>query len=169
MRIARIADSDNRDGKWSSNTFAIVDNQGNAITADEIASQTNKSIPTDLEDFLFSGYVNWVSQVFETLRFEHNIHQFRLLPPIKRTFKVICLAFNYSDQATWLRFGRSPPKDPVIYMKARTSLAGPFDDIICPSFVGPLDYEGELALVINKNCKNVDTNSTLNYVGDILF
>jgi 2-keto-4-pentenoate hydratase/2-oxohepta-3-ene-1,7-dioic acid hydratase in catechol pathway len=165
LRIARIADSDNRDSKGSSNTYAVVDTHGNAITADEITSQTNKAIPADLEDFLFSGHVEWVSQVFETLRFEHNIHQFKLLPPIQRTFKVICLAFNYSDQATWLRFGRAPPKDPVISMKARTSLTGPYDDIICPSFVGQLDYEGELAFVINKNCKNVDTNSALNYVG----
>jgi 2-keto-4-pentenoate hydratase/2-oxohepta-3-ene-1,7-dioic acid hydratase in catechol pathway len=165
LKIARIAESNGGNGRRPSNTFAIVDGNGNAITAHEIADQIKEPIPVDLEDFLFSGSAERLSQVLESLRFEHNINQFKILPPIQRTFKVICLAFNYSDQATWLRFGRSPPKDPVIYMKARTSLAGPFDDIICPSFVSQLDYEGELALVINKNCKNADTSSALNYVG----
>jgi 2-keto-4-pentenoate hydratase/2-oxohepta-3-ene-1,7-dioic acid hydratase in catechol pathway len=165
LRIARIADFDRKGSKGPSNTYAIVDGHGNAITADEIISQTSRLIPSDLEDFLFTGPVEWVSRVVETLQLKHDIRQFKLLPPIQRTFKVICLAFNYSDQATWLRFGRAPPKDPVIYMKARTSLAGPYDDIICPYFVGQLDYEGELALVISKNCKNVDTDSALDYVG----
>jgi 2-keto-4-pentenoate hydratase/2-oxohepta-3-ene-1,7-dioic acid hydratase in catechol pathway len=165
LRIARIADFNKKGSEGSSNTYAIVNGQGDAITADEIISQTNKLIPSDLEDFVFTGCVEWVRRIFKTLRFEHNIHQFKLLPPIRRTYKVICLAFNYSDQATWLRFGRAPPKDPVISMKARTSLAGPYDDIICPYFVGQLDYEGELALVISKYCKNVDTHSALNHVG----
>jgi 2-keto-4-pentenoate hydratase/2-oxohepta-3-ene-1,7-dioic acid hydratase in catechol pathway len=165
LRLARIFDF-NKDGtKGSSSTYAIVDNHGNAITAEEIMSQINKPIPSDLEDFLFTGCVESISRIFESLHLDHNIYQFKLLPPIQRTFKVICLAFNYSDQATWLRFGRDPPIDPVIYMKARTSLAGPYDDIICPSFVGQLDYEGELAFVISKNCKNVDLASALNYVG----
>ena len=165
MRIARIAAGDNKDSKGSSTTYAIVDSDGNAITAAEITSQTNLTIPYELEDFLFTGYVESVGRMYETLQFEHSIHQFKLLPPILRTYKIICLAFNYSDQSTWLRFGRAPPKDPVISMKARTSLVGPCDDIICPSFIGQLDYEGELAFVMNKKCKNVDTDSALNYIG----
>lgn len=166
MRIARISIETNKESSTLPlNTYAIVDSDGNAITAGEIMSQTNNPIPTDLEDFLFGGYVDWVSRIFETLHLHHNIYQFKLLPPIQRTFKVICLAFNYSDQATWLRFGRLPPKDPVISMKARTSLAGPYDDVICPSFVQHLDYEGELAFVISKKCKNVDLDSALKYVG----
>jgi len=64
-----------------------------------------------------------------------------------------------------LRFGRFPPKDPVIYMKARTSLTGAFEDIICPSFVKQLDYEGELALVIGKKCRDVEIDKALEFVG----
>ncbi|MGI0025949.1 MAG: fumarylacetoacetate hydrolase family protein, partial [Nitrososphaera sp.] len=79
-------------------------------------------------------------------------------------FKVICLAFNYTDQTNWVRFGKTPPKEPVIYMKPRTSLVGPFEDIICPKFVTQLDYEGELAFVIGKNCKNVTELDSLDYV-----
>ena len=118
-----------------SDTYAIVNNNGDAITADEIESQTDIQIPPTLEEFIFEGYSNRIEKVLDGLNLIHNIFNFRLLPPITRSFKIICLAFNYKDQDTWLRFGKFPPKDPVIYMKARTSLAGAFEDIICPSFV----------------------------------
>jgi 2-keto-4-pentenoate hydratase/2-oxohepta-3-ene-1,7-dioic acid hydratase in catechol pathway len=148
-----------------SDTYAIVNNNGDAITADEIESQTDIQIPPTLEEFIFEGYSNRIEKVLDGLNLTHNIFNFRLLPPITRSFKIICLAFNYKDQDTWLRFGKFPPKDPVIYMKARTSLAGAFEDIICPSFVKQLDYEGELAFVIDKKCRDVEMNKALEYVG----
>jgi 2-keto-4-pentenoate hydratase/2-oxohepta-3-ene-1,7-dioic acid hydratase in catechol pathway len=146
-------------------SYAIVNNNGNAITADEIESQTNIQIPPTLEEFIFEGYSDRIGIIIDGLNLTHNIFNFRLLPPITRSFKIICLAFNYKDQDTWLRFGKFPPKDPVIYMKPRTSLTGAFEDIICPSFVKQLDYEGELALVINKKCRDVVMNKALEYVG----
>ena len=148
-----------------SDTYAIVNNNGDAITADEIESQTDIQIPPTLEEFIFEGYSNRIQKVLDGLNLTHNIFNFRLLPPITRSFKIICLAFNYKDQDTWLRFGKFPPKDPVIYMKARTSLAGAFEDIICPSFVKQLDYEGELAFVIDKKRRDVEMNKALEFVG----
>jgi 2-keto-4-pentenoate hydratase/2-oxohepta-3-ene-1,7-dioic acid hydratase in catechol pathway len=146
-------------------TYAIVNKNGDAIIAEEIESQTNIQLPPTLEEFIFEGYSDRVGKVLDGLNLTHNIFNFRLLPPITRSFKIICLAFNYKDQDTWLRFGKYPPKDPVIYMKARTSLTGAFEDIICPSFVKQLDYEGELALVIDKKCRDVEMNKALEYVG----
>ena len=148
-----------------SDTYAIVNNNGDAITADEIKSQTDIQIPPTLEEFIFEGYSDQIGKVLDGLNLTHNIFNFRLLPPIIGSFKIICLAFNYKDQDTWLRFGKFPPKDPVIYMKARTSLIGAFEDIICPSFVKQLDYEGELAFVIDKTCRNVEKSKALEFVG----
>ena len=144
---------------WKLSTTFIIS------STDEIESQTNIQIPPTLEEFIFEGYSERVGTVLDQLDFTHNIFNFHLLPPITRSFKIICLAFNYRDQDTWLRFGKFPPKDPVIYMKARTSLTGAFEDIICPSFVKQLDYEGELALVIDKKCKDVEMDEALEYVG----
>jgi 2-keto-4-pentenoate hydratase/2-oxohepta-3-ene-1,7-dioic acid hydratase in catechol pathway len=119
-------------------------------------------LPVALEDFVFEGHSQQVNK--DKLSYSHDIGQALLLPPVKRTFKIICLAFNYSDQASWVRFGKSPPKDPVIYLKPRTALAGPFDDIACPRFVTQLDYEGELAVVIGSRCSKVTEGSALDYV-----
>jgi len=64
------------------------------------------------------------------------------------------LAFNYYDHAR--DAGLTPSDEPVIFIKSRTALNHPFDDIVCPKFVQRLDYEAELAIVIGKNTKNIE-------------
>lgn len=146
-------------------TFALVDSTGSSFaTRSEIERQTGVKLPASVEDFVFDGHAEKLKALAGRISFTHGIGQARLLPPVKKTFKIICLAFNYSDQASWVRFGKSPPKDPVIYLKPRTSLAGPFDDIVCPRFVTQLDYEGELAVVIGRQCRNVPEASALDCV-----
>jgi 2-keto-4-pentenoate hydratase/2-oxohepta-3-ene-1,7-dioic acid hydratase in catechol pathway len=167
LKVARIIKDPDEShlSNLSTVTYALLDETGNAITAEEISAQTRMQIPADLEDFIFGGYAGWAKTIFADLSLNHSISQFKLLPPIIRTFKIICLAFNYSDQTSWVRFGRHPPKDPVIYFKSRTSLTGPYDDVICPSLVHQLDYEGELAFAISRKCRNVDLNNAIEYVG----
>jgi 2-keto-4-pentenoate hydratase/2-oxohepta-3-ene-1,7-dioic acid hydratase in catechol pathway len=63
-----------------------------------------------------------------------------------------------------VRFGRNPPTELVIYLKPRTCLIGPTDDILCPKFVKQLDYEGELALTIGRKCKNVSIRESSEYI-----
>jgi 2-keto-4-pentenoate hydratase/2-oxohepta-3-ene-1,7-dioic acid hydratase in catechol pathway len=159
MKIARIQ-AGNRE------TFGIVSPDGKAVaTRKEIKRQLGIPLPTSVEDFMFEGHIEKVQAQQAKLSYNNEIEKLRLLYPISRTFKIICLAFNYIDQASWIRFGRTPPKEPVIYMKARTSLNGPYDDIICPKLVTQLDYEGELAYVINKKCRKVAEDDASNYVG----
>jgi 2-keto-4-pentenoate hydratase/2-oxohepta-3-ene-1,7-dioic acid hydratase in catechol pathway len=158
LKIARIIE----DGQ---ETFAIVAGKGNAITRNEIINQIGLVLPFDLEQFIFEGSFQKINDYgFDKLSSSHQINEFHLLPPIKKSFKIICLAFNYNDQGSWIRFGRNPPKEPVIYLKPRTSLIGSTDDIICPNFVHELDYEGELAFTIGKKCRKVDEADALNYI-----
>ncbi len=158
MKIARIL-------QYGQETFAIVNENGKAITRNEIIDETDLNLPSDIEEFIFSEYVHQVKDLHLSRQsFIHEVNEFRLLPPIRKSFKIICLAFNYTDQGTWVRFGKDPPKEPVIYLKPRTTLIGPTDDIICQNFVQELDYEGELALAIGKKCSKVDEDDALNYV-----
>jgi 2-keto-4-pentenoate hydratase/2-oxohepta-3-ene-1,7-dioic acid hydratase in catechol pathway len=146
-------------------TFAIMNEGGEGITRDEIIDQLNLFLPYDLEDFLFYGYAKFIRNTsLSKLSYSHQFDEFHFLPPIIRTFKIICLSFNYIDQDSWIRFGKNPPKEPVIYLKPRTSLIGPYEDIVCPDFVNELDYEGELALIIGKKCTKVDLYDALDYV-----
>ncbi|PWU80018.1 MAG: 2-keto-4-pentenoate hydratase [Candidatus Nitrosopolaris wilkensis] len=157
MRVARIIQN-------GQETFMII-NHGRGITRDEIEKQKGLVLPSELEQFLFSNeYGQRLNDNLSKLLFTHEINEFRLLPPIIKSFKIICLAFNYTDQPSWLRFGKNPPKEPVIYMKPRTSLIGPMDDILCPKFVKQLDYEGELAFLIGKKCRKATEDEALKYV-----
>ena len=150
MKIARILQNEQE-------TFVVVNEKSKAITRDEIMNQTDLFLPSDIEQFVFEGSFQKIKDDYlHRLSFIHGINEFNLLPPIRKCFKIICLAFNYADQVMWVRFGKYPPKEPVIYLKPRTSLIGPTEDILCPKFVEELDYEGELALVIGKKCKKVD-------------
>ncbi len=97
-------------------TFIIINREGKAVRRDEIVKQIGLAFPSDLEQFIFSKeYGQRVKDNLSKISFTHEIHEFRLLPPIMKSFKIICLAFNYADQPTWLRFGKNPPKEPVIY------------------------------------------------------
>ena len=129
-----------------------------------MAKQTGLELPSQLERFLFGNYLQKIENLFDNLSFVHPLSEFKILPPIKEAYKIVCLAFNYTDQANWVRFGKNPPTEPVIYLKPRTSLIGPADDIICPRFVKQLDYEGELALTIGKKCKDISTHESPNYI-----
>jgi 2-keto-4-pentenoate hydratase/2-oxohepta-3-ene-1,7-dioic acid hydratase in catechol pathway len=144
--------------------FIAIDSNRKAITSDEIATQTGLILPKQLEKFLFSDYLKKLMELSDNLSYIHTMNEFKILPPMNDTYKIICLAFNYTDQGSWVRFGRNPPTEPVIYLKPRTCLIGPTDDILCPKFVKQLDYEGELALTIGRKCKNVSTNESSEHI-----
>jgi len=68
--------------------------------------------------------------------------------------KIILAGLNYIDHAEEMNM--DIPDEPVIFLKPATSLIGPDEEIIYPEGVGKLDYEAELALVIKKQCRNIN-------------
>jgi 2-keto-4-pentenoate hydratase/2-oxohepta-3-ene-1,7-dioic acid hydratase in catechol pathway len=81
------------------------------------------------------------------------LNKIKLLAPLKRPPKIICLGLNYKDHAA--EQGRTPSKVPVIFMKPHTAIIGPDENIVKPSFITQLDYEAELAIIIGRKAKNV--------------
>jgi len=77
----------------------------------------------------------------------------RLLAPILPS-KVICVGKNYADHAA--EMGTEPPEEPVIFLKPSTAVSGPGDSIVRPTDLSErVDYEGELAVVIGRLCRQV--------------
>jgi 2-keto-4-pentenoate hydratase/2-oxohepta-3-ene-1,7-dioic acid hydratase in catechol pathway len=146
MKIARLFHE-------NSETYGFV--KGDKVaTKDEITYQTGVPIPQSIKDFLFDGWYDEIKDKIDILSYKENISKFKLLSPIPNPNKIICLAFNYIDHAKEQNL--LPPEEPVIVLKPRTTLIGTESDIICPDFVTQLDYEVELALIIGKNCKNIN-------------
>ncbi|CCQ16948.1 Fumarylacetoacetate hydrolase family protein [Rhodococcus sp. AW25M09] len=76
----------------------------------------------------------------------------RLLAPILAS-KVIAIGKNYAAHVA--EMGGEAPKDPVIFIKPNTSIVGPGANIVLPPSSNEVHYEGELAIVIGRPCKDV--------------
>jgi 2-keto-4-pentenoate hydratase/2-oxohepta-3-ene-1,7-dioic acid hydratase in catechol pathway len=85
----------------------------------------------------------------------------RLLAPILAS-KVVCVGKNYAAHAA--EMGGTAPETPVIFMKPNTSIIGPGVPIILPPSSSQVDYEGELAVVIGRPCKDVPAARALDVV-----
>ena len=157
MKIARIKDTK------IGYTYAIVsDDKKKLITKSEIQEQTGIPIPQSIKEFMFKGWLNEVKGHQANLKYDHRIEDIELLAPLANPPKIICLAFNYYDHAR--DAGLTPSDEPVIFMKPRTALNSPFNDIICPSFVKRLDYEAEIAVIMGEDTKKVSEGQALESV-----
>ncbi|MEZ0074312.1 fumarylacetoacetate hydrolase family protein [Planotetraspora sp. GP83] len=68
--------------------------------------------------------------------------------------KVIAIGRNYADHAR--EMGAEPPDEPVLFLKPSTSVIGPGESIAYPEKLSRhVDYEGELAVVIGRLCREV--------------
>ncbi len=76
--------------------------------------------------------------------------------------KIILAGLNYRDHAEEL--GMPIPIEPVIFLKPPTSVIAHRQNIIYPEGIGRLDYEGELALVIKKEARNIPQDKVSEYI-----
>jgi 2-keto-4-pentenoate hydratase/2-oxohepta-3-ene-1,7-dioic acid hydratase in catechol pathway len=136
-------------------TYGIISGDGKKIiTKQDFQEQTGVPIPQTVKEFIVRGWFSEVEKHITTIEFGNNIKEADLLAPIPDPSKIICLAFNYYDHAR--DAGLTPSDEPVIFIKPRTTLNHPFNDVVCPKFVQRLDYEAELAIIIGKNTKNIE-------------
>jgi 2-keto-4-pentenoate hydratase/2-oxohepta-3-ene-1,7-dioic acid hydratase in catechol pathway len=77
----------------------------------------------------------------------------RLLAPVIPRSKVVGVGRNYAAHAAEL--GNEVPKEPLIFLKPNTSVIGPRDGIVYPEQTNDLHFEGELAIVIGRICRDL--------------
>ena len=82
--------------------------------------------------------------------------------PVSQVGKFIGIGLNYSDHAA--ESGMPIPAEPIVFMKAITSLSGPDDDVMLPKDFSKADWEVELGVVIGTKAQYVSAASALDYV-----
>ena len=128
MRLGRIASPDGV-------AFVSIEGEHDEMTAREIAEHPFGT-PT------FTGR-SWP------------LADVRLLAPILAS-KVVCVGKNYADHIAEMGGATGPaPADPVIFLKPNTAIVGPNVPIRLPVNASPVHFEGELAAVISRPCKDV--------------
>jgi 2-keto-4-pentenoate hydratase/2-oxohepta-3-ene-1,7-dioic acid hydratase in catechol pathway len=86
----------------------------------------------------------------------------RMGVPVNGISKYVAIGLNYSDHAK--EANMAVPTEPIIFMKALSSICGPNDDTIQPKNSTKLDWEVELTIVIGRKTQYVPEESALDYV-----
>jgi 2-keto-4-pentenoate hydratase/2-oxohepta-3-ene-1,7-dioic acid hydratase in catechol pathway len=83
-------------------------------------------------------------------------------PVIARPEKILCIGFNYRDHAQEMAVDL--PSEPNVFAKFNNCLIGPGQDIVLPAASAEVDFEGELAVVIGRDCFEVPAADALGCV-----
>lgn len=125
MRICRYTDGEDP-------YFGLVDGAG-----EKIAQISGDPLYTKIE---LTGVTATVDRV-------------RLLAPVIPRSKVIGIGRNYAAHAQ--EMGAEPPKEPMMFLIPNTAVIGPGDPVVMPPQSERVDYEGEVAVVIGRMCRDV--------------
>ncbi len=125
MRICRYTDGEDP-------YFGLVDGAG-----EKIAQISGDPLYTKIE---LTGVTTTVDEV-------------RLLAPVIPRSKVIGIGRNYAEHAK--EMGSEVPAEPMMFLIPNTAVIGPDDPVVMPPQSERVDYEGELAVVIGRMCRDV--------------
>jgi 2-keto-4-pentenoate hydratase/2-oxohepta-3-ene-1,7-dioic acid hydratase in catechol pathway len=82
--------------------------------------------------------------------------------PLRGIGKIVAIGLNYRDHA--IESNLPIPAEPMMFMKALSSLSGPNDDVMLPKNSTHGDWEVELGVIIGKTCRYVDRAEALDHV-----
>lgn len=91
-----------------------------------------------------------------------NLDEVEIGPPVPNPRKIVCLGLNYREHASELQM--DTPGVPTLFAKFRNAISGPASPIVLPKISEQIDYEGELAVVIGKKCKEVPESEALSCI-----
>jgi 2-keto-4-pentenoate hydratase/2-oxohepta-3-ene-1,7-dioic acid hydratase in catechol pathway len=88
---------------------------------------------------------------------EHRLADVKLLAPVLPRSKVVGVGKNYAAHAAEMAEAGmgDQPSEPLLFLKPNTSVIGPGDAILYPPQTSHLSYEGEVAVVIGRICRDV--------------
>ncbi|MEM0216095.1 MAG: fumarylacetoacetate hydrolase family protein [Candidatus Bathyarchaeia archaeon] len=148
--------------------------EDDVVCLPELAKNLRKRFPSTIEGFIARGveFASRVEKIIETIPRNvlkacmRPLSAVTILAPITRPPKIICLGLNYLDhiEESITEHGAKIPDEPIIFLKPATTIIGPGESIIKPSFVKNLDYEAELAIVMGRKAKNVSISEAENYI-----
>jgi 2-keto-4-pentenoate hydratase/2-oxohepta-3-ene-1,7-dioic acid hydratase in catechol pathway len=84
---------------------------------------------------------------------EHSLADVRLLAPVIPRSKIVAIGKNYAAHAS--EMGGETPAEPLMFLEPNTAVVGPGDAILYPPQSQLVSYEGELAVVVGRICRDV--------------
>src|SRR6201987_4436931 len=102
----------------------------------------------------------------EGVRPDVPLAEVELLPPLAAPEKILCIGINYANRGQDYNVTNNP-KYPSMFYRAPSSLVGSGQKLVRPKISEQLDYEGEIAIVIGRECKHVPKEQALGLIAGI--
>ena len=116
----------------------------------------------DLVDIGTSSYRDAIRKATEQEAFsEIPVSEVRLLAPVPRPGKIVCVGLNYFDHAD--EQDEDPPEEPLLFGKAPTCVTNPGAPIVHPTDE-KVDYEVELAVIIGRHTQDISKAAAPEYI-----
>ncbi len=141
MKLCRFARSDNSVGWGLASEYGIQD-----------ISIGDPTLPNDMVELI----QRW-DQLLPRIqglakRLGPSEEELRLLCPLNRPGKILCIGLNYRDHA--IETGQSIPEEPIVFSKMPTAMIGPGDPIVLPKVSKQVDFEAELVIVMGEKVRH---------------
>jgi 2,4-diketo-3-deoxy-L-fuconate hydrolase len=138
MKLARI-------GERGSEVPAVLDRNG--------AHRDVSSVVSDFTPEFFAG--DGIERLRSSDLSALPAVEGRIGAPIAKPSLILCVGLNYVDHAN--ESSMKVPEEPILFTKAPNCLVGPYDDVLTPRGATSVDYEVELAVVIGRQCRYLDS------------
>ena len=94
------------------------------------------------------------------------VAEVELLPPLPSPEKILCIGINYANRGADYNVTNNP-KYPSMFYRAPNSMVGSGQNLVRPKISEQLDYEGEIAMVIGRECKHVPKERALETIAGL--
>jgi 2-keto-4-pentenoate hydratase/2-oxohepta-3-ene-1,7-dioic acid hydratase in catechol pathway len=94
------------------------------------------------------------------------LSEVELLPPLLAPEKILCIGINYANRGQDYNVTNNP-KYPSMFYRAPNSLVGSGQNLVRPKISEQLDYEGEIAIIIGRECKHVSKDKALETIAGV--
>jgi 2-keto-4-pentenoate hydratase/2-oxohepta-3-ene-1,7-dioic acid hydratase in catechol pathway len=118
----------------------------------------------DLHAAISAGAINQLTELAAITKPDHSLDDVRLLRPIARPEKILCVGVNYADRNAEYKDSSEQPKYPSLFVRFPDSLVAHEEPLLRPPESKQLDYEGEIALVIGRAGRRIPEADALAHV-----
>lgn len=127
-------------------------------------SNANSTMPNTLVEYIqnASQYNKILPKIMKEKKLVHKIEQIKVLAPITKPDKVLCVGLNYKGHCD--EQNKPYPEEPFFFAKFPSTIIGPNDTLLLPVNSKAVDWEVELAVVIGKTARFVNIDDAYEYV-----
>ena len=147
MKLLRV-------GKKGKEKPAVLDSNGSIR---DLSSYLNDFTPENLNFSIIEKL-----KAIDLQRLPELSKEERIGPCVSKPGKFVAIGLNYSDHAK--EVGAEVPKEPIVFMKANSSVCGPNDNVEIEKNSKKLDWEVELGIIIGKEVKNIEEKESADHI-----